>query len=256
MKDKIRILVVNDDGYFAKGIHALAEALSGIGKVTVVAPDSQKSAVSHLLTITDSIRVREVPFSAGIKAYAVSGSPADCGKIAVTSLMKDNPPDLVASGINLGNNAGLNAIYSGTVAAAAEAAFAGLQAFAISLDAFSNPDFGPAADFAVKFAKYLVRNPLPKGILANINIPALPAEKIKGFKISEQSMLRYNEWYASRADIYGRRHYWLEGQYSAVNDGKADSDISALADGYISITPLHFDLTASKGIDILKKIIL
>ena len=160
----MRILVTNDDGFFAEGIKALALALQQIGEVVVAAPSEQRSAVSHMLNIYDSMRVKKVEYPGGIEAYSVSGSPADCGKLAISTLMKDNPPDIVFSGINPGNNAGINALYSGTVAAAAEAVLRGVPAVAVSLDAVKKADFSAAADFSVKFARMIKENPLPKGV--------------------------------------------------------------------------------------------
>lgn len=244
----MRILVTNDDGFFAEGIKALALALRQTGEVIVVAPSAQCSAVSHMINIYDSMRVKKIDYPCGIEAYSVSGSPADCCRLAVSTLLRDNPPDIVFSGINPGNNAGINALYSGTVAAAAEAVLRGIPAVAVSLDAVKKPDFSVAADFAVKFAQAVKDRPLKRGVLANINVPAVPAADIKGVRITEMSMYRYNEWYASHTDYHGRSHYWLEGEYRAVSDGRPESDMTAISEGYISITPLHFDLTCRPAI--------
>ena len=270
----MRILVMNDDGINAPGIYALALAMSQIGEVTVVAPAEQQSAASHRINIADTLRVRKAHFGrpqwnsariasdepkfavckdlSGIKAYSVTGSPADCGKVAMFSIMKDNKPDLAVSGINAGNNAGVNALYSGTIGAAAEAALCGIPSMAVSLDVYHNADYSYSAEFALDFAKKLIAAPLPPGVIANINLPNLPKDKIKGAKITKMSMMRYNEWYETHTDSHGRHHYWLEGDYEE-HKAEPGTDLAALEDGYVSITPIHFDLTANSAFETLSE---
>lgn len=251
----MRILVMNDDGINAEGIYALAMAMRQIGEVTVVAPAEQQSAASHRINIADTLRVRQPrsglrKWPEGIKAYSVTGSPADCGKIALFSIMRDCPPDLAVSGINAGNNAGVNALYSGTIGAAAEAAMAGIPSMAVSLDVYHGADYSYSAEFALEFAKKLIKKPLPRGVLANINLPNLPKEKIKGARTTRMSMLRYNERYETHTDSHGRHHYWLEGDYEE-HKAEPGTDLAALEDGYVSITPIHFDLTCSSALSAL-----
>lgn len=252
----MRILVMNDDGINADGIYALAMAMQQLGDVTVVAPAEQQSAASHRINIADTLRVRQIrgqnKWPEGIKAYSVTGSPADCGKIALFSIMRDCPPDLAVSGINAGNNAGVNAIYSGTIGAAAEAALCGIPSMAVSLDVYRNADYTYSAEFALEFAKKLIANPLPPGVLANINLPNLPKEKIKGVQITRASMATYNESYYEHTDSHGRHHYWLEGDYDSHSDVPG-TDLYAIKNGYIAITPIHFDLTANAAMGILSE---
>lgn len=248
----MKILVMNDDGIFSEGIKALARAMRELGEVTVAAPSLQRSASSHSLTIANSIVVQKVKFDGDFFGYSISGTPADCGKIGLFSIMKDSKPDLVVSGINLGNNAGSNAIYSGTLSAAAEGAMFGLPSLAMSLDTFVNPDYSLCAKYAKKMAKQLLEHPLPKGTLLNVNVPAIPESQVKGAKITTLSKFIYDEWYDKHTDSHGRNHCWLEGNYD-VRAAEAGSDIAALAEGYISLTPLHFDLTHHAAIEPLKK---
>lgn len=253
----MRILVMNDDGINAEGIFALAMAMRQIGEVTVVAPLEQQSAASHRINIADTLRVRQSrigmnKWPADIKAYSVTGSPSDCGKIALFSIMKDCRPDLAVSGINAGNNAGVNALYSGTIGAAAEASLSGISSMAVSLDVYRYADYSYSAEFALDFAKKLIENPLPAGVLANINLPNLPKEKIKGARITRMSMMRYNEWYETHTDSHGRHHYWLEGDYEE-HKAEPGTDLAALEDGYVSITPIHFDLTANSAFETLSE---
>jgi 5'-nucleotidase len=239
---KLFVLISNDDGITAQGIFALVNEIKKIADVVVVAPDSQKSAISHAITVNIPLRAEPVEMNGQLFGYAVNGTPADCVKLAVRNLL-DRKPDIVISGINHGPNASLNAIYSGTVAAAAEATLLGIPSFAISLATYkSNPDYSFAAKFAGEFVPVFVENDLPAGTMLNINVPAVKEEEIKGVKITKLNNSTWDDIYEERKDPQHKSYYWLTGKYVL---GRQDNtyDDYALHNNFISITPLHYDLT-------------
>jgi 5'-nucleotidase len=238
----LKILLSNDDGINAPGLNALYEELVRIAEVIVVAPDSERSAVGHAITLSDPLRVSEFYKNGNFFGYAVNGTPADCVKIAYWAILNEQKPDLVVSGINLGSNAGVNIIYSGTVSAATEGAMLNIPSFAISLATFTNPDFKPAARFARKFAPLLLSKGLPHGISLNINVPPIPQEKIAGIQVTRQSMSLYREEFDKRTDPHGRTYYWLTGAKLKIEDD-SNVDDRAIMNNKISITPIHYDLT-------------
>lgn len=248
----LKILLSNDDGINAPGLAALYEEISKIGDVTVVAPDSEKSAVGHAITLSDPLRVTEFYKNGSFFGYAVNGTPADCVKIAYWAILEEKKPDLIISGINLGSNAGVNIIYSGTVSAATEGAMLNIPSFAISLATFTNPDFKPAARFARKFAPLLYKKGLPDGLSLNINVPPIPEEKIEGVAITRQSKALYREEFDKRTDPHGRLYYWLTGAKVKIEEDD-EVDDRAILNNKISITPIHFDLTEYSYLDVLKK---
>jgi 5'-nucleotidase len=239
----VRILITNDDGIAAPGIEALWRAVRDLGEVTVVAPDSERSAVGHAITLADPLRVAEFSRPGGISGHAVSGTPADCVKIAVRAILS-SPPDLVLSGINQGGNLGTNLLYSGTVSAATEAAMLGLPAAAFSLADRHYADFSAAAAYARQVALEIDRCGMPKGISLNVNVPPLPAAEIRGVALTRQGRLRVLEWFDRRNDPRDRHYYWMVAERT---EGTAESgsgvDDAAVADGFISVTPINFDLT-------------
>jgi 5'-nucleotidase len=243
----MEILITNDDGIYADGIYALYDSLRKTARVTVVAPDIQRSAVGHAITLTDPLRVTEVRRYGKFFGYATSGTPADCVKLAIRAIMKKKP-DLVFSGINLGANMGYNVLYSGTVSGATEGALLGIPSVAISLDTFTKPDFSYAAAFARKIAVAASASRLPPGTLLNINVPAISAGRIKGVSITRQSRTLFNDRFDKRTDPHGQTYYWLTGSMNQ-KDTSPDSDLSALRRNRVSITPLQFDLTDYKSID-------
>lgn len=247
----MEILITNDDGIYAEGIYALASALKKAGNVTVVAPDTQRSAVGHAITITDPLRVAPAKRSGKFFGYAASGTPADCVKLGIKSIMKKRP-DLVVSGINLGGNLGYNVLYSGTVSGATEGALLGIPSLAVSLDTFKSPDFGAAAAFSVKLAAMMKKQPLPPGTLLNVNLPNLPASKIKGVRVTSQSRTSFNDWFDKRTDPHGNTYYWMTGDFKPSDPDKA-SDLNAVRAGYVSVTPIQFDLTDYKFITGLER---
>jgi 5'-nucleotidase len=244
--------LTNDDGIYAPGLYALYLELRKLGEVIVVAPDSEQSAVGHAITLSDPLRVVEYYKNGDLFGYAVNGTPADCVKIAYWAILKEQKPDLVASGINLGSNTGINIIYSGTVSAATEGAMLGIPSFAISLTTFKNPDFRPAANFARKLAPVLVSHQLPPGVSLNVNVPAIPEAQIQGFEITRQGKALYREEFDTRIDPHDRVYYWLTGGKMEI-ESQADVDDRAILNNKISITPIHYDLTEYRVIPLLKE---
>jgi 5'-nucleotidase len=245
------ILVTNDDGIHAPGIFALWEAMSEIGEVAVVAPDTEKSAVGHAITISDPIRIQKVKRHDGFEGFAVKGTPADSVKIAVRALL-DREPDIIISGINLGANVGTNVIYSGTVSAATEGTLLGIQSIAISLDSVTDEDFGSAKRVAKTVVRQVLANQLPPGTLLNVNVPNLPWERIRGYQVTRQGNVYFRDWFESREDPRGRVYYWMTGEIVDPNSTEG-VDSHALQNGYVSITPIHYQLTNLEFLDQLKK---
>lgn len=239
----MRILITNDDGIAAPGIAALWRAVRDLGEVTIVAPDSERSAVGHAITLADPLRVADFAGPDGLVGHAVSGTPADCVKIAVRAILRD-PPDLVLSGINQGANMGTNLLYSGTVSAATEAAMLGLPAAAFSLADRHYPDFTAASSYARRLALEIDRRGLPRGISLNVNVPPLPAEAIRGAALTRQGKVRVLEWFDRRNDPRDRHYYWMVAERLEDEAGPGSGlDDAAVAAGFISVTPINFDLT-------------
>jgi len=252
----MKLLISNDDGIFALGIRSLANQLAAAGhEVTVVCPDQERSATGHGLTLHQPIRAEiiESVFHPSIKAWACSGTPADCVKLALWALL-DSPPDFVLSGINHGANLGTDVLYSGTVSAAMEGTIEGIPSIAFSLTSFSCQEFQPAAAFAQTLLAQLVRHPLPETFLLNVNIPPVNQEAIAGVMITRQGIRRYIDVFEKRTDPRGRTYYWLAGEVLEEIDQPADplaqipTDVQAIRDNYITITPLQYNLTDPSGL--------
>ncbi|MDD5614393.1 MAG: 5'/3'-nucleotidase SurE, partial [Candidatus Omnitrophica bacterium] len=227
-------------------------SLKDIGDISVVAPDTERSAVGHAITLSDPLRVKEVTRDGKFFGYATTATPADCVKIAIRSLLKQRP-DLIVSGINLGPNVGYSVLYSGTVSGATEGAILGIPSFAVSLATFTNPDYSFAAKFAKKLARQIIQNGgLPKGTLLNVNIPAVNQDEIKGVRIVKQSERAIEERFDKREDPHKRTYYWLTGEI-IESDKKEDADIETIRKKYISITPIHCDMTNYGFMEELKK---
>jgi 5'-nucleotidase len=246
MSDIKHILVTNDDGVSAPGLLALVQEMRQLGKVSVLAPDHNWSAGGHVKTLERALRVREVRLADGSQAFASDGAPSDCVALGTLGYFEE-PIDLVVSGINNGANFGHDVTYSGTVTAAMEAVIAGVPGIAISLDIpyghIDVVDFGPAARAARQVMQRVVENGLPPEILLNVNVPFLKDEEIRGFHLTRQGLRVYHSRLDSRTDPRGRPYYWIGGD-APTGVPERGSDIGALADGYISITPLQLDLTA------------
>ncbi len=238
------ILLTNDDGIMAPGIVAMYRELAALGDVQVVAPETVQSATGHGITITAPLLTSKVTIENAFTGTAVDGRPADCVKLAINQLLP-RMPDLVVSGMNSGANVGINVIYSGTVAAAIEAAFLGLPSIAVSLHLRSDitTDYKRAASFAMKAIRQVLSNGLRAGEMANINIPALaPDEQPAGIKIVRQCTRPFIDTYEKRTDPRGREYFWNSSVFS-LGDTEDDTDVAALRDKYICVTPLQFDLT-------------
>jgi len=244
------ILLTNDDGIYAQGILAAWQELRKIAEVEVVAPDAERSAVGHAITLLLPLRAKEVVRRNARFGYAVNGMPADCVKIAVKAILP-RAPDLVVSGINLGANTGTNVIYSGTVSAATEARILGIPSIAVSLATFTHPDFSYAARFTRKLASAVLAKGLPDKTLLNVNIPNIPEDKIKGVAITQQGESRVEERFEKRTDPRNQTYYWLDGKFR-LQEPKNEADAAKVSDGYVSITPVQYDLTAYSAIDLLK----
>lgn len=241
----MQILLTNDDGIYAPGITALRHQIQTMGHITVVAPDVEQSGVGHSITFSQPLRIRAVYINKEFLGYGVSGSPADCVKLAISEIV-DQEPDLVISGINMGSNVGMHIFYSGTVAAAVEAAIMGFPSIAISFEISEQyATVESAASIAKKILEHIIAHKLPKGSLLNVNIPALPPDKIKGIKITRQFAHDFKERFDKRVDPGGREYYWLIGTDKSIHHEEG-TDVGAINEGYISITPLLYDLTDYK----------
>lgn len=241
MRKRLAILVSNDDGINAPGLHALVKELKKIGAVTVVAPDKQQSAVGHAITMNLPLRVSKFFKRGSFFGYAVQGTPADCVKLAVRTILPQ-PPDLLVSGVNHGSNTAINIIYSGTVSAATEGTVLGIPSIAVSLTTYDEPDFTFAARFARRLALRVVRKGLPKFTLLNVNIPPLREKEIRGVRVTRQGRSRWDDTFDVRKDPNKKEYYWLTGTLEIL-DTSRDTDQIAIMNDYISITPIQYDLT-------------
>jgi 5'-nucleotidase len=238
------ILVTNDDGITAPGIRNLIEVIKTVGEVIVVAPDKPQSATGHAITINNTLYLDKISKeNDAITEYSCSGTPVDCVKLAVNEILKMKP-DLCVSGINHGSNSSINVIYSGTMSAAVEAGIEGIPAIGFSLLDYNwNADFEPAKTFIKKIVMETLEKKLPQGVVLNVNIPNLKEKEIKGIKICRQAKALWVEKFDKRQTPFGKDYYWLSGEF--VNQDKGDdTDEWALENGYISVVPVQFDLTA------------
>lgn len=237
----MHILLSNDDGIYAQGISVLRRTLEDIAeKISVIAPDRERSASGHGITVHRPLRAKKIIFKKSkSRGWAVDGTPADCVKLGLEVLLEE-PPDIVISGINLGPNLGTDILYSGTVSAALEALINNLPSMAVSLTSYKNPDFTYAALFMKKIIPVVMEEGLPKGTLLNINIPpGIP----RGLKITRLGQRRYINVFQKRTDPRGRDYFWTAGEPINLDQDDPQTDVKAINDGYISITPVHFDLT-------------
>lgn len=237
------ILVTNDDGITAPGVRNLTEFMNELGEVVVVAPNSPQSGKGHAITINSTLTFEEIQLEGPQTDYALSGTPVDCVKFALDKILTRRP-DIVVSGINHGANSSINVIYSGTMSAAVEAGVEGIPAVGFSLLDFSwDADFGQAKSYIQGIVKRVLERPMPKGIVLNVNIPNLKHEEIKGIKVCKQANAKWEESFDERVNPHGKKYYWLTGYFNNM-DHSDDADETALSDGYISVVPVKFDLTA------------
>jgi 5'-nucleotidase len=244
MPKKPLILVTNDDGITAPGIRALISVMNQIGEVVVLAPDSPQSGMGHAITLDSTIYCDKVELDEGDQMeFRCSGTPADCVKMAISEIL-DRRPDLVVSGINHGSNSSINVIYSGTMSAAIEAGIEGIPAIGFSLlDYGWDANFEPLKDEVRKIAMSVLENGLPDGVVLNVNFPKMDGEPFKGIKICRQARANWVEEFDRRTNPQGKPYYWLTGRFVKMDHGE-DTDVWALENGYISVVPVHFDLTA------------
>jgi 5'-nucleotidase len=241
------ILLTNDDGIMAPGLLALAQAVGRIAELAIVAPDHNWSASGHSKTMHKPLRVMPAQLSNGTPALMTTGSPSDCVALALLGVL-ERTPDLVISGINQGANLGHDLTYSGTVSAAMEAVIADLPAIAVSLDSYETTDFEVAADLAAHLAEQVLENKLTRPLLLNVNVPALPREQIRGIKITRLGQRIYRDALVRRSDPRGQVYYWIGGEPPA-GVAEEGTDIGALNEGYVSITPVALDLTDREMIE-------
>jgi 5'-nucleotidase len=236
------ILITNDDGIMAPGIRNLVEAVKDLGKVVVVAPDKPQSGMGHAITIGLPLRLHPVTIFEGVEAFQCSGTPVDCVKLAVDKVLH-RKPDICLSGINHGANHSINVIYSGTMSAAVEAAIESIPSAGFSLlDHSVEADFTGARKYARLVVQQMLSSHLDKHTVLNVNIPAVPAELIKGIRICKQAYAKYEEDFVERSDPNGKKYFWLTGEFVNFDKGR-DSDVWALEHNYVSVVPVQFDLT-------------
>jgi 5'-nucleotidase len=244
------ILVTNDDGVLAPGLLALVREMRRLGKVSVLAPDRNWSGGGHVKTLDRALRVKEVRLADGMQAFASDGAPSDCVALATLGFFKE-PIDLVVSGINAGANLGHDVTYSGTVTAAMEAVIAGIPGIAVSLETvdghLGDVDYGPAARAASKVVRQVIENGLSHEILLNINVPFLPDDKLRGIILTRQGLRVYHSRLDERTDPRGKPYYWIGGD-APTGVPERGTDVGALAEGFVSITPLQLDLTAYRAL--------
>lgn len=248
----MKILLCNDDGIHAPGISTLHQSLKNLGELHVCAPDTERSAAGHAITLSDPIKTISVDKDNQHFGTAVSGTPADCVKLGVRFIMRDDPPDLVVSGINFGANTGISVLYSGTVSAASEATILGIPAIALSLCTYENPHWETAAAVAKEIVAKVVKNPLPEGTLLNVNIPNVPLSELKGMKATRMGRSRFIEHFHSHKDPRGNNYYWLDGDLHLLDDAD-DADVLAVESGYVALTPIQIDMTAHHVMEQVKE---
>lgn len=242
-KKEPTILITNDDGISSPGIRNLVEAVKDLGKVVVVAPDKPQSGMGHAITIGVPLRLNKVNVFEGIEAYQCTGTPVDCVKLAVDKVLH-HKPDICLSGINHGANHSINVIYSGTMSAAVEAAIESIPSIGFSLLDYSlEADFTASRKYAHMIVKEMLQsNSLDKHTVLNVNFPIATIEEIKGVKICRQAYAKYEEDFLERLDPHGRKYYWLTGEFVNFDEG-TDTDVWALANNYVSLVPVQFDMT-------------
>ncbi len=247
------ILVTNDDGVTAPGIVALIEVMKTLGDVIVVAPDKAQSGMGHAITINSTLRVNKIKIYDVKEEYSCTGTPVDCVKFAVNKIT-NRKPDLCVSGINHGTNMSINVIYSGTMSAAVEGAIEGIPSIGFSLSDYTiNADFTASKKIVKTIAEKVLKNGLPEGVCLNVNVPKLKTELIKGIKICRQAKANWVEQFDERRDPNGQPYYWLTGKFENSEVKEKDSDVWALENGYVSIVPTQFDMTAHKAIKGIEK---
>ena len=251
-KGRPLILIVNDDGFEAKGLEAMVSIAKPLGEVVVVVPDRTRSGMGHAITMGEPLRVARYKSEDGVDYYKTNGTPVDCVKLGEKAVLRDRKIDLVLSGINHGSNSSVSLIYSGTMAAAIEAAFDNIPAVGLSLQ-----DYSPKADFtaAVHYGRIIIQQVLEKGlppyICLNVNVPKATLEEIKGIRVTRQCLATWHEDLEEHIDPYGRKYYWLTGYLERLEEDESTCE-GVLQRNYVSVQPVQFDLTAHQYISSLK----
>ncbi len=249
----MHILITNDDGIYAEGIYSLAMTLKEIARVSVAAPNREKSATGHAITMHTPLSAKHITrFGKEVKAYSINGTPADCIKLSLDVLLKNDPPDIVVSGINNAPNLGTDVLYSGTVSGAIEASIMGFPAIAVSMSSHVVEQFYDAAQFTQELIIQVLSNKSISKTIFNVNYPVCDKEAIHGIKITRLGIRRYINSFVERRDPRGNSYYWMAGDLMDLPQEK-DSDIEAIKNSYISITPLHYDLTNEELLSDMKK---
>lgn len=252
--NKPLILVTNDDGITAPGIRALIKMMNEIGEVYVIAPDSPQSGMGHAITIDSTLFCEKVKIDDGPQSdreWACSGTPVDCVKLGINRILPRRP-DICVSGINHGSNSSINVIYSGTMSAAVEAGVDGIPAIGFSLCDFSySADFFAAKKYIQQIVRSAIENKMKKSMILNVNIPKLPEQELKGIRVCRQAKAIWQEEYDQRKDPRGRTYFWLTGKFVNLDSGD-DTDERALEEGYISVVPIQYDMTAHDYISVVK----
>ncbi len=245
------ILVTNDDGISAKGIRSLVEVLAEIGEVIVVAPDKPQSGMGHAITINQPLRLNKSDIFGTIEAYSCSGTPVDCVKLGIYEVLKQKP-DLIVSGVNHGENTSTNVLYSGTMSAAVEGAMEGIPSIGFSLCDFdADADFSATKEMIARILEKIDLSQFPKGVCYNINIPKLSIDEIKGVKVVRQALAYWEDKFDKRLDQFGKPYYWLTGDFGNHEPGE-NTDLEAIKEGYVTIVPTQFDLTAYSVLEQVK----
>lgn len=246
------ILVTNDDGYNAPGLHKLTEIMRGIGMVTVVAPEQPMSGTGHAITVRHPLRIRKLQEDQGLQVWACHGTPVDCVKIGEQIILRKKP-DLVVSGINHGSNAAVNIVYSGTMGAVLESTISGIPSIGYSICDYSHDaDLSQVDRYVRTIAMEVLEKGLPPQTCLNVNIPAVNGSPIRGVKVCEQANARWVEEYDERKDPANTDYYWLTGRFELL-DERPGTDEHALRENYVSVVPVHYDLTARHAFDHIKK---
>lgn len=254
-KKRPLIFISNDDGIYAKGIASLVEFVKDLGEVVVVAPTYPQSGMGHAITIHEHIRLDSSEMFDEVEAYECSGTPVDCVKLGKHHVLRNRRPDIILSGINHGSNSSVSVIYSGTMSAAIEGAMEGIPSIGFSLADYANsPNFEPCREYVREIVLAALEGPFPDHIALNVNFPFTENGKFKGIKVCRQAFARWKEEFENRKDPRGRDYFWLSGSFTNLDEGN-DTDEAALAEGYVSVVPCHFDLTSFKSIELVKSML-
>lgn len=248
MSDQPLILITNDDGIFAPGIRTLVEEIKSFGRVLVVAPDKPQSAMGHAITIHSFLRLHTVDFFSGVEAWSCNGTPVDCVKLAIYKLLDGKRPDLLVSGINHGSNISINVLYSGTMSAAVEGAMEGVPSIGFSLmDHSIEADFDQMRPVVRNVVANALKHGVAEGSCLNVNVPKNEGLPLKGIRICRQAKANWEDEFETRLDPTGREYYWLKGEFRSEDHGE-DTDVWAVNNGYVSVVPVQYDMTAHHAI--------